>query len=155
MESSVATCRRQDDRRGEIPFLCAYHLGLKEGNRVVERRVNRGKAAYVDRYAGYMMFCSIAIVLLSGLDAMLTLRILAAGGEELNWFMAALLEQGTEQFVQFKIALTVLAVMLLAIHHNVVLLGKMRVKHIKYLTLISYSVLISYELYLLELAALG
>lgn len=155
MESSVATCRRQDDRRGVTPFLCAYHLGFKEGNRAVERRVDRGKAAYVDRYTGYMVFCSIAIILLSGLDAMLTLRILAAGGEELNWFMAALLEQGSEQFVQFKIALTALAVMLLAIHHNVTLLGSVRVKHIKYLTLIGYSVLISYELYLLELAAMG
>lgn len=69
--------------------------------------------------------------------------------------MAVLLEQGTEQFVLFKIALTVLAVLLLAIHQNVVLLGKMRVKHIKYLTLLGYSALISYELYLLELAALG
>ena len=155
MVSDVATCRRQDDRRGVTPFLCAYHLGLKEGKRANERRAIRGAAAYVDRYTGCMMLCAMTIILLSGMDAMLTLRILAAGGEELNWFMAVLLEQGTEQFVLFKIALTALAVLLLAIHQNVVLLGKMRVKHFKYLTLLGYSALISYEFYLLELAALG
>ena len=58
-----------------------------------------------------------------------------------------------EKFVVFKFALTSMALILLVIHHNVHLTGGMRVRHLKYMVLIGYSVLIGYELYLLELAA--
>lgn len=78
---------------------------------------------------------------------------MANGGEELNWFMAILIEDSVEKFVSFKLALTSLALLLLVIHHNVQLTGRMRVRHLKYMALIGYSALIGYELHLLELAA--
>ena len=108
---------------------------------------------YVDCYAGHLMLCTIAILFLSIGDAIFTLNILANGGEELNWLMAILIEDSVEKFVVFKLALTSMALILLVIHHNVQLTGGMRVRHLKYMVLIGYSVLIGYELYLLELAA--
>ena len=149
---AASSNNRCQDRRQDMPFFCAFHLGIKEGRRIGERRAGRGKPRYVDYYAGHLMLCTIAI-LLSALDAFLTLNILANGGEELNWFMAVLIEDSVERFVGFKLALTAMALMMLVIHHDVQLMGRIRVRHIKYMILCSYSVLIGYEFYLLELAA--
>ena len=150
MANTVAISNnRCQDRRQGMPFFCAFHLGIKTGRRIGERRVGRGKPGYVDYYAGHLMLCTIAILFLSALDAFLTLNILANGGEELNWFMAVLIENGIEKFVGFKLALTALALILLVIHHNVQLTRRIRVRHIKYLILCGYSVLIGYELHLL------
>lgn len=144
---------RRQDRRQNMPFFCLFHLGIKTGRRKGERRTNPGKPGYVDYYAGHLVLCTLGILFLSGLDAFLTLNILTKGGEELNWFMAALLESSIEKFVSFKLALTALALILLVIHHNVQLTGKIRVRHIKYMILCSYAALIGYELHLLALAA--
>ena len=150
MANTVAISNnRCQDRRQGMPFFCAFHLGIKTGRRIGERRVGRGKPGYVDYYAGHLMLCTIAILFLSALDAFLTLNILANGGEELNWFMAVLIENGIEKFVGFKLALTALALILLVIHHNVQLTRRIRVRHIKYLILCGYSVLIGYESHLL------
>ncbi|SOD19071.1 DUF5658 family protein [Nitrosomonas ureae] len=144
---------RNQNRRQAMPFFCIYHMGIKTGRRLGERRIpEKGKPEYVDRYAGHLMFCAIAILLLGVLDAFFTLNILARGGEELNWIMAQLIEDSTQKFISFKLALTSMALMLLIIHHNVRLTEKIRVWHIKYLILFGYTVLIGYELYLLNLA---
>ena len=145
---------RCQDRRQGMPFFCAFHLGIKTGRRAGERRIiGRGKPGYVDYYAGHLMLCTIAILFLSILDACFTLSILAHGGEELNWFMATLIEDSVEKFIGFKLALTSIALILLVIHHNVQLTKRIRVRHLKYMILVGYSVLIGYELHLLELAA--
>lgn len=153
VDTAAISNNRCQHRRQGMPFFCAFHLGIKAGRRVNERRANRGKPGYVDHYAGHLMVCTVAILFLSALDAFFTLNILAQGGEELNWFMAVLIESGVEKFVGFKLALTGLALILLVIHHNVQLTKRMRVRHIKYIILSGYSLLIGYELHLLELAA--
>ena len=146
---------RSQDRRQSMPFFCPFHLGIKTGRRVGERRtVERGEPVYVDCYAAHLMLCAIAILFLSIVDAFLTLNILASGGEELNWFMAILIEDSVEKFVAFKLVLTSMALILLVIHHNVQLIGGIRVRHLKYMVLIGYSILIGYEFHLLELAAM-
>ncbi|MDV6340417.1 DUF5658 family protein [Nitrosomonas sp. Is35] len=155
MTDAVAVSNnRKQDRRQDMPFFCAYHVGIKMGRRIGERRVSeKGKPVYVDRYTGNVLFCVIAILLLSALDAYLTLNILANGGEEINWFMAVLIEESTEKFVAVKLALTAMALILLVIHHNVRLIESLRVRHLKYAILAGYGTLIGYECYLLGLAA--
>jgi len=152
---TVAFDTRAQDRRQGVPFFCFFHLGIKPGRRVGERRIeaSSGRAAYVDRYANHLMLCVIGIMLLSICDAVFTLKILANGGEELNWFMLILIEDSVEKFIAFKMALTSLALVMLVIHQNVRIFYQMRVRHLKYMILIGYSALIGYELYLLELAS--
>ena len=151
--ANISNNRSQDRRQG-MPFFCPFHLGIKTGRRVGGRRAtNRGEAVYVDYYAGHLMVSTIAILFLSIGDAFFTLNILANGGEELNWLMAILIEDNVEKFVAFKLALTSMALILLVIHHNVQLIGGIRVRHLKYMVLIGYSALIGYELFLLGLAA--
>ena len=88
--------------------------------------------------------------MLSVLDAYFTLNILARGGEELNWFMLVVIEESVEKFISVKLALTGLALIFLTIHHNAQYLLKLRVRHILYIVLVSYTVLIGYEILLLS-----
>jgi len=153
MNFAAVVNHRSEDRRQGMPFFCAYHLGIRPGRRMNERRFSKGGAAYVDRYSNHLMFCVIGILLLSICDAVFTLRILANGGEELNWFMAVLIDDNVNKFIAVKLALTSLALILLVIHHNVRLTSKLYVRHLKYMILTGYSILIGYELHLLNLAA--
>lgn len=141
--------QRSQDRRASMPFFCLYQLGIKKGKRVNKRRAGAGPA-YVDRYANHLMLCTIAIILLSAIDALLTLNILAGGGVELNSFMAILIEDSPEKFVHFKLALTSLALVFLVIHHHVKLAAKLHVKHLLYLILFGYLTLVGYEIVLLS-----
>ncbi|WP_256324925.1 DUF5658 family protein [Nitrosomonas sp. Nm132] len=143
--------QRSQDRRSAIPFFCPYQLGIKKGRRIHKRRSGTGPA-YVDVYANHLMLCTIAIVLFSAMDALLTLNILARGGVELNSFMASLIEDSTEKFVHFKLALSSLALIFLVIHHNVELIAKLQVRHLLYLILSGYITLISYEVALLAMS---
>lgn len=150
---TVVMDNRHQDRRSETPFFSLYQIGLKTGRRMMERRLNIKAPVYVDRYAGHLMLCAICIMILSSLDAFFTLNILAKGGEEINPFMAVLIEDSVSKFIGVKLALTALALVLLTMHHNVLLTEKIRVRHVKYSILFGYTVLIGYELFLLRLAA--
>lgn len=145
---------RQQDRRAKMPFVCLYQLGIKSGRRMGERRTNIKGPAYVDRYSVHLVLCTISILILSSLDAFFTLNILAKGGEEINLFMAILIEDSISKFIAVKMALTALALLLLTIHHNVQLTEHIRVRHLGYLILSGYTLLIGYELFLLHLASL-
>ncbi|SDW64722.1 hypothetical protein SAMN05421882_102024 [Nitrosomonas communis] len=144
--------QRSRNRRASIPFFCLYHVGIKKGRRINKRRSGAG-AAYVDSYAPHLVLCTIAIVLLSAMDALLTLNILARGGTELNIFMTILMEDSTEKFVHFKLALTSLALIFLIIHHNHQLIAKLQVRHLLYLILFGYLTLIGYEVALLTISS--
>jgi hypothetical protein len=142
--------QRLQDRRSNISFICPYQLGLKQGRRVATRRAD-SKIAYVDRYSWQLVYCCLAIVLLSASDAFLTLNILANGGIELNGLMAVLIDNSTQKFVFFKLTLTALAAIFLVIHHDLQIFARFRCRHILYLVLLGYFFLIGYELVLLRL----
>lgn len=142
--------RNLKDRRSRLPFFCLFHLGIKPGRRASERRSDWNKLDYVDCYPSHLMLCIISILMLSCLDAHLTLNILSRGGEELNWFMLAALNESVEKFVGVKLALTGLAVIMLVIHHNMQCIWRFRVRHMLYLTLVGYINLIGYEILLLS-----
>ena len=148
---------RDSDRRAAIPFFCKYQVGIKSGQRMSDRRESKKRscAAYVDRYSWRVVLCVIGIMILSAMDAFFTLNILAKGGEELNIFMAILIEDNITKFISVKLALTGLALLLLTIHHNVKLIARFRVRHLHYMILMGYTSLIGYELHLLELAAMA
>lgn len=141
--------RQSQERRADIPFACPYQLGIRQGRRTARRRSGSGEA-YVDQYGWHLVCCCLAIVGLSAADAFLTLSILAGGGSELNALMAALIEDSTQKFVYFKLALTSLAVMILVIHHEVRIFTGLRCRHLLYLILSGYACLIGYELMLLQ-----
>lgn len=96
-------------------------------------------------------FLSVALMLLGAADALLTLQILASGGVELNPVMAALLDQGVQRFVGFKIALTALSsLLLISIGFETRFFRRFNVAQILYWFTALYTVLVIYELVLLN-----
>jgi len=142
--------QRLQERRAGASFVCPYQLGIKQGRRVTRRRSGKG-AAYVDRYGWPLVICCLAIVLFSATDAFLTINILSDGGTELNYFMAVLIEESTQKFIYFKLALTSLAAIILTIHHEVEIYGRFRCRHLLYVISTGYACLIGYELVLLRI----
>ena len=81
------------------------------------RRAGEGEGIYVDRYTAGELALALGLVALSLLDLALTLRHLAAGGEEANPLMAwALAGGGTLGFALLKTAATVGATLVLLLH---------------------------------------
>lgn len=137
------------DRRRKVGFLSYRHLGIR-GRRKVNRRDSGVKAPYLDHYDTPTLVVSLGIILLCGLDAAFTLNLLSIGAVELNSIMAILIEKDVQTFVNIKIALTSLSVILLVIHKDFRLFRSITVGHASNLIFASYIVLIIYEIGLFQ-----
>ena len=89
-------------------------LGRRRGG----RRSSESTATYVDRLRPGTIWIALTIVTLSGLDALLTLLQLENGAVEANPVMDLALSQGVGAFLVCKGVLTVIGVLVLAIHQN-------------------------------------
>lgn len=145
-------CRRsKEDRRSRStgPLDAFTTKAQRRHFRRAEDKVN----AYVDRYSLFQACLIVSVVILSCMDAFFTLRILEAGGEEVNPVMLHLMGYGITWFVGIKILVTSLGVLFLVVHKNFVVRGKLNVTHILYFFFFGYLILIQYELILLGLAS--
>jgi hypothetical protein len=112
--------RRRIDRRTNNKARLKYLLfnGRRERSR---RDEDRGKAFIFDRYNQKLFLAITAILILSILDAVLTLVVIQRGARELNPVMAYFLEHGTLTFIVAKYVLTSIGVLILLIFKNVFL----------------------------------
>ena len=112
--------RRGLDRRTNNKARLKYLLfnGRRERSR---RDEDRGKAFIFDRYNQKLFLAITVILVLSILDAALTLVVIQRGATELNPVMAYFLEHGTLTFIVAKYVLTSIGVLILLIFKNVFL----------------------------------
>jgi hypothetical protein len=147
-------CRRAVDRRRTSLKSIAY--GSVVGRRRAGRRAGDHDDTYLDLHQPHLLFATALTLLLSGLDAFLTLDILSRGGTELNWFMAALIERDIQLFTAVKMALSGTALVVIVMHANFRVFRVLRAWHLIYLVLPMYILLVGYELHLLgKLSASG
>lgn len=108
------------DRRTNNKSRLKYLLfnGRRERSR---RDEDRGKAFIFDRYNQKLFLAITVILVLSILDAALTLVVIQRGATELNPVMAYFLEHGTPTFIVAKYVLTSIGVLILLIFKNVFL----------------------------------
>ena len=146
-ESRADNCRRQrpDRRRRHPPLIDLHHFGMGGRRRSLRRRDDTAHA-YRDRYLWRDLLVSAAIILLSSLDAFLTLKLLDRGAVELNALMHRLIEENVYIFVQIKIALTSLCTLLLVIHWDFRVFRAYRVGGLLVGVLVLYTMLVLYEL---------
>jgi hypothetical protein len=123
-------CRRIGERRK------AFWRSLLYGNFRPRRRSSR------------RTFLALAVLLLSCTDALFTLNLLNLGATEANIVMALALEVGIDQFVQIKIILTSLSVVVLVVTARRIFFRSYRVEHALQLLAAAYLMVISYELYI-------
>ena len=118
--SSSYDQRRGPDRRTNNRARLKYLLfnGRREQSR---RNEDRSKAVIYDRYNPKLFLAITTILVLSILDAVLTLVVIQRGATELNPVMAYFLEFGTPTFIIAKYLLTSVGVFILLIFKNVFL----------------------------------
>lgn len=139
--------RRVGDRRN-VGLRSLMYGGVRPRRRAGRRAADEHQVL-LDWHAPKPLYLALAILLMSCLDALLTLNILTAGGRELNGLMDHLIRMDREGFVAVKIAITGIGVVLLAIAVNRHFLGRVRVIRLLELFCAGYAALVGWELYLL------
>jgi hypothetical protein len=146
-DDAVTERRTAQDRRHHSWRTLTY-CGLQgRGRRHQARR--DGHSYYLDRYKPSLVFTGLAVLLLSCLDALLTLTLLSRGAYEANVLMAHLLESSDVVFVVTKITVTAIGIVFLLMHSHFRLLNVTSGKHILQFLVPIYGLLIIYELFLL------
>jgi hypothetical protein len=143
--------RRAEPDRRQTPT-ATWRAFLPAGRRMRNRRGSEHRRPYfVDRFSCGMLLGVAMLILASLVDAILTVHILQAGGEEINPLMDRLLSHSVEAFVLGKYVLTVVGLPLLLIFKNYYLFGtRLRVGHLVPAAVATYGVLIGYQILLIH-----
>ena len=140
--------RRVDVDRRQHSWRTVTYCGLHgRGRRHSARRDKH--SYYLDWYEPGLVFTGLGILLLSCMDALLTLTLLNRGAYEANHLMAWLLESGDVVFVSAKVAITAVGILFLLMHSHFRLLSMTNGKRLLQMLLSVYGLLIAYELVLL------
>lgn len=131
-----------DRRIFRSPFNLHSVYGRRRGARREEDAEAHGST---DSYGPHLFFVSIGIMLFCAADAHNTLLLLGVGGSELNPIMDALIRQDSRLFVLFKLILTGLGLLALVGYEYVTLWKRFRARHLLYLILMGYVMLIGYQ----------
>ncbi|MFQ5642701.1 MAG: DUF5658 family protein [Thiogranum sp.] len=146
-DASAAERRTGQDRRRHSWRTLTY-CGLQgRGRRRNARR--DGHSYYLDWYKPSLVFTGLAVLLMSCLDALLTLTLLDRGAYEANLLMAHLLETSDSVFVVTKVTVTAIGIVFLLMHSHFRLLKVTSGKHMLQFLVPIYGLLIIYELFLL------
>jgi hypothetical protein len=137
-----------DRRTHQFPKLKYLLFAGKRSH--VRRQDDWHRAFYFDRYSSNIFAAIVAILLLSILDALLTLYLIGHGSTELNPIMSYFLEQGPFVFMGAKYFLTCMGVVILLLFRNV--LRKRSITHTRHLfsyIIGTFTTVIAWELYLI------
>lgn len=135
--------QKPDRRRNKFKsLLCSFYMGRRKA---VRRKDEAEFPFYTDVYEKWVGIIFILIVLLSSLDAVLTLRILSKGGTELNPVMNALLDIDDTVFFFGKLILTLFSLLFILIHINFKLLRVVPMRQVLLVLFFAYTCLIGYE----------
>ncbi len=142
--------RTQPDRRQSptSPWGCLPPAG----RRTRQRRAEEHRRPYfVDRFPAVLLAFVLMLLLASILDALLTIRLIQAGGNEINPLMGRLLTLGVLPFLLGKYVLTAIGLPLLVVFKNYYLFGtRFRVGYLFPALLTMYVLLIGYQLVLMQ-----
>jgi hypothetical protein len=147
---SAADNRDRPDRRQKptSPWDAFRFAGRRTRNR---RAVEHKLPYFVDRFLPIILALVLMLLIATIADAILTIRLLDAGGSEANPIMGCLLNYGVQPFLLGKYLLTVVGLPLLLIYQHHYLFGtRVRVGYMIPFTLALYAVLIGYQIVLIQ-----
>jgi hypothetical protein len=125
---------------------------LGKGTRQFSRREeDRKRIVLYDRYPGSLFAGTVAILVLSLLDALLTLVLLSKGASELNPIMLYYLGHGPAVFLVVKYCLTVLSLFIIVVSYDALIQRYRASTKILPLFASLFIGVILWELYLLSL----
>jgi hypothetical protein len=137
------------DRRQTVTRAWDSLLGV--GHRMFHRRRDEHAREYfVDRFPASTLVLILLILILSLVDAVITIHLLAADCGEANPLMAHLLEHGVTPFLVGKYTLTAVGLPVLLIFQNFRLFGtRFRVFYLLPVFVVLYVLLLAYQVSLL------
>jgi len=143
--SATGAAREMTDRR-RFTFKTILY-GLIKPRRRGPRRGEDSDSYHADFFDRSLIFPAVGTVLLSAIDAMLTLIAIGNGlATEANAAMATLMENGNASFAGWKLFGTIVGVVLLISMANMRVLAGLRAKTILYFLFVGYALLITYQL---------
>jgi len=142
--------RRKSAERRNYSLKTLYQC-LLAPRRFNGRRSEDRRFPVMDRFESGLAFLAIGLVVLSILDSVFTLTLIAHGGEEINPFMNWFLQRSVAAFVAVKMALTAIPALILVATGNLLVFKRVRAHSLLAGLLGLYCGLIVYELGLLSL----
>ncbi len=143
--SATDAAREMTDRR-RFTFKTILY-GLIKPRRLNPRRGEDNDSYHADFFDRELMLPAVGTVMLSAMDAMLTL--IAIGNDqatEANAAMASLMENSTASFAGWKLFGTIAGVVLLISMANMRVLAGLKARTILYVLFGGYTLLITYQL---------
>ncbi|MDH5322345.1 MAG: DUF5658 family protein [Gammaproteobacteria bacterium] len=126
MEWSEATAdqRAAQDRR-EFGWRTVF-FGFTRSRRHVFRRNDETDVLFIDWHHPWLFFLAVGTMLMSCIDALMTLQLIDRGMVEINPVMAAVLGQGTSYFAISKMLMTGTGILVLVFLARARFMNRMR-----------------------------
>ena len=131
-----------DRRRFSWRTVC---YGFLRSRRHAMRRADESDTLFIDRHHPWLFFLSVGTMLMSCVDAFMTLQLLERGMVEANPVMAAILGQGTRAFAASKMLMTGVGVLTLVFLAKARFLNRFRAGIFLTVFFSLYACLICYE----------
>jgi len=142
--------RDRADRRRRVWWSLCYG-SFNPRRRTPPRRLDDSRFHSLDWHSAHLLAVAIGILLLSVVDAFLTLMLLQGGGiAEVNPIMAVLIYRSVAVFAALKMAMTSVSIILMVILARHRILRLLRVEWVLYGVLVAYVGLIGYEVWMLK-----
>jgi hypothetical protein len=120
-------------------------FGFVRSRRRDSRRAADADPLFTDWHHPWLFFLATGIMIMSCLDAFLTLQLIERGAYEANPVMAAVMAQGVASFAMTKMALTGVGILALVFLARVMFFNRLRTGLILTSFFSFYAVLICYE----------
>lgn len=120
-------------------------FGFVRSRRLVNRRTDDEDVIFLDWHHPWLFFLATGTMLLSCVDAFLTLQLLDRGMVEVNPFMQAVLSQGTLLFTSTKLAMTGFGILVLVFLAKARFLNRIRTGILLTVFFSCYACLVCYE----------
>ena len=141
--------RARADRRHRV-WWSVWYGSFNPRRRAPLRRQDDSGFHSLDWHSSHLLAVAIGILLLSVLDAFLTMLLLQGGANEVNPVMAALIYRSVAMFAALKMGMTSVGVMLMVFLARYRFMRVLRVEWVLYGVLIAYVTLIGYEVWMLK-----
>ena len=120
-------------------------FGFARSRRLNLRREEDAEVLFLDWHHPWLSFLAVGTMVMSCVDAFMTLQLLQHGMVEANPVMAAILDQGTMAFVVSKITMTGTSILILVFLAKTRFLNRVRVGLFLTVIFSTYACLICYE----------
>jgi hypothetical protein len=141
--------RDRTDRRNRL-WWSIWYGSFNPRRRNPSRRLDDSRFHSLDWYSSHLLAAAIGILLLSVVDAFMTLTLLEGGADEVNPIMGVFVYRNVAMFAALKMGMTSVSIVMMVVLARYRFMRVLRVAWVLYGILVAYATLIVYEILLLN-----